>query len=461
MPPAVREVYVRLLEGSGGDAYLVGGPVRDLLIGRRVHDWDLATPAPPGRVKQLFPRTIDTGLAHGTVTAVHLGRRVEITSFRTEGPYFDGRRPSSVSFGATLEQDLARRDFTINAMAIGPAGRRGAGPFLKDPWNGVADLARRTVRAVGDPRERFAEDRLRVLRAFRIAAELAFELDPATESAAADCASSLGGVAAERIRDEMVRVLVSPRAGWGLEKLRRAGIVDVILPELAAGYGFEQNEYHPYDVWYHSVLACANVEPQLHLRLAALLHDVGKPVTLSVDEEGRRHFYGHENTGAELAAAILKRLRFSNELTGRVVHLVRRHMDLHDLPPEAGDAAVRRMAARVGRENIGDLLRLRKADRLASGKSGPVSAGTLDVLSRLKALDRADAALKVTDLKIDGHRVMEVTGCPPGVEIGRILDSLLEEVLEDPALNNPRDLEALARRLAGRDGRQDGRDGAG
>lgn len=453
LPPAVREVYSRLLS-SGRDTYLVGGPVRDLLIGRPVHDWDLATSALPEDVKSLFPETADTGIAHGTVTVVHRDRPIEVTTLRSEGPYLDGRRPSSVTFGVPLERDLARRDFTINAMAMSPrrGGRTGPvaapGPFFRDPCGGLEDIARRTVRAVGDARQRFSEDRLRVLRAFRIAAELGFDLDPATERAAAAAAADLSGVAAERVRDELSRILVSAQAGWALERLRAAGVVAVLLPELEAAHGFEQNEYHPYDVWYHSILTCDGIEPLLHLRLAALLHDVGKPVTLSVDGHGRRHFYGHEKVGADIAAEILKRLRFPADLSRRVVHLVRRHMDLHDLAPDAGDSAVRRMAARIGREHIGDLLRLRKADRSASGKAGPVSRGTLDALSRLAALDRADAALKVCDLRIDGHRVMELSGLAPGPGVGRILDALLEEVLEDPSLNNTRDLEDLVRRMA-------------
>jgi poly(A) polymerase/tRNA nucleotidyltransferase (CCA-adding enzyme) len=430
-----------------------------LLLGRQVRDWDLATAAPPERVKAAFPHTVDTGLAHGTVTVVNRDRHVEITTFRTEGPYLDGRRPSTVSFNATLQEDLVRRDFTINAMALGRPGGSGGSTLLTDPARGLDDLSLRIVRTAGDPGARFAEDHLRILRAFRIAAELNFDLDPETEAAAARAAATLGAVAAERVRDELSRILVTPGVAAWLERLRSAGIIAVLIPELEAGYRFEQNEYHPHDVWYHSILTCGSIEPVLHLRLAGLLHDIAKPAVLSVDGEGRRHFYGHELAGADMAAGILRRLRYDKDLAGRVTHLIRMHMDLHDLPPEAGDAAVRRMAARIGREHIGDLLRLRKADRGASGKAGPASRGTLEVLARLAALDRADTALKVTDLRTDGRRVMEVSGLTPGPEVGRILHALLEAVLEDPSLNNPSDLDRLALRFAAQPSGREGHGG--
>ncbi|MDP2872820.1 MAG: HD domain-containing protein [Bacillota bacterium] len=442
VPAPVRHILGHLSACAGQPTYLVGGSVRDLLLGRAVHDWDLASAALPDAVRALFPRTLDTGIAHGTVTVVHQGCAVEVTTFRREGPYLDGRHPSSVSFDAGLRDDLARRDFTINAMALGAGGR------LHDPFGGLDDLALRRIRAVGDPAARFAEDHLRVMRAFRLAAELGFDLDSGTAAAARACACALDRVAAERLRAELDRILLSPNASWALERLRAAGAIDVLLPELTAGAGFVQNEYHPHDVWTHSVLTCAHIEPVLHLRLAGLLHDAGKPVTLTVDELGRRHFYGHERRSAELAEDIMRRLRYDQDTTRRVVHLIRVHMDLHDLPAGSGDAAVRRVAARVGRENIADLLRLRRADRLAAGKPRAASAGILRLLERLAALERADEALSLSDLRIDGHGVMEATGLPPGPQVGRVLAGLLEAVLDNPEINNPADLARLARILA-------------
>jgi len=419
--------------------------VRDLLLGRQVHDWDLATSLLPEQVTGEFDHTVPTGLAHGTVTVIQDGTPVEVTTLRREGPYCDGRRPSAVSFDADLSADLSRRDFTINAMAL--AHRSSftlASGFLRDPFDGLVDLARRTVRAVGDPATRFAEDHLRVLRAHRFVAELGFELEPATADASRAWAPELPKVAAERIQAELNRVVLSPHVFCGLESMRHGGVLGVILPELAATVGFEQNEFHPYDVWTHSALACSFVPPVLHLRLAALLHDVGKPLTMTIDADGRRHFYGHEQVSAQMAEAILSRLRYDRTTIAGVGHLVGVHMDFHDLPTDASDAAVRRAAARVGRENISDLLRLRHADRLAAGKQGPVSPGTLRLLARLAALERSDAALSLHDLQFDGRRVMEVTGIRQGPEVGHILHQLLLRVIEDPALNNPADLERLA-----------------
>jgi tRNA nucleotidyltransferase/poly(A) polymerase len=437
--------------------YLVGGTVRDLLLRRASHDWDVATGGLPGAVMAVFERIVPTGLAHGTVTVIQSGSQVEVTSLRREGPYADGRRPDYVEFGAALSEDLGRRDFTINAMAFGwpvPAAcpqqdLRRLKPILFDPHGGLRDLAAGVVRAVGDPAQRLAEDHLRILRAYRIAAELDMRLDPTLVRAATSLAGRVAEVAPERIRAELDRMLLSRSPAWCLEQLRLAGVVEVVLPELAAGYGFSQNEFHPYDVWYHSIIACDSAPGVLHLRLAALLHDVGKPLTLTVDAQGRRHFYGHEQLSATMAATILQRLRYDHATIAKVQHLVARHMDLHDLPEDASDAAVRRAAARVGRGNISDLLHLREADRRAAGKQGAVSQGTLRLLARLLELDRRDTALAVTDLCIDGHAVMRATGLQPGPAVGRVLSRLLDAVLEDPTLNNPPDLLRLAELYAG------------
>lgn len=442
----MRRVWARLAR-LAPETYLVGGSVRDLLLGRPVRDWDLATAAPPPAVSSWFDRVIPTGIEHGTVTVMEGPLAVEVTTFRTEGPYADGRRPSRVRFDAGLAEDLGRRDFAINAMALGLDPRDGPG-WLRDPYGGWRDLARRRIRTVGPPEQRMAEDHLRILRGYRLAAELGFQLEEETRQAAARAASRLGAVSAERIRDELERILLSPGVAPACQAMLHDGVLAVILPELAAGAGFEQNEYHPYDVFTHSVLACANVPAQPHLRWAALLHDAGKPTTLSVDRQGRRHFFGHEAASAEIAARVLARLRYDQDTIRRVEHLVRVHMDLHELPPDAGDAAVRRAAARVGREHLGDLLRLRRADRIAAGKRGPASPGTLRLLERLARLEGSKAALAVRDLAIDGHQVMDATGLGPGPAVGEVLRRLLDAVLEDPGLNNPADLERLARQYA-------------
>lgn len=427
-PRPARRILHRL-EKAGYPAFFVGGSVRDLLLGRRPRDWDIATAATPGDVMWLFPHVVDTGSAFGTVTVIEAGLPVEVTTFRREGVYRDRRHPSKVVFTGSLEEDLTRRDFTCNALALSPTGR------LVDPLGGRKDLAAGLVRAVGSPEERFREDALRVLRAARLAAELEFDIEGATEEAVKRAAPGLRRIAAERIRQEVELMLLSARPARALELCRRLGILEQFWPELTEGFQLPQNRFHAYPVWEHLLLTVAGVPPVLHLRLAALLHDVAKPRTLSVDAAGERHFYGHEVVGADMTREMLSRLRFPNELVERVAHLVRHHMELHAYEGMT-DAGIRRMLSRVGKENIGDLIRLRVADRAASGRrQGALAAGTWWILRRVKAILEEDAVLKVTDLAVDGHDLMARTGVRPGPIVGWLLAQLLEEVLADPRRN--------------------------
>lgn len=418
----------------------MGGGVRDLLLGRRVGDWDVATDARPEQVAGLFDKVIPTGIEHGTVT-VMIGRsQVEVTTFRGDLGYSDGRRPDRVVFLKSLREDLKRRDFTVNAMAYDTRSDR-----IIDPHQGRRDLKRGVIRAVGDPLRRFAEDGLRPLRAVRFASVLGFEIEKKTFGAIAKRLKVFRKVAPERVRVELLKILGSRQAHQGIELLRDSGLLEEILPELAPGVGFAQNRFHKYDVYHHVLKCLEHARGDAVLKLAVLLHDVAKPQTAE-GPEGERTFYGHEMASAEAAARVLKRLRFSNQERQRVVTLISSHM-FHYLP-EWTDGAVRRLVRRVGPELLEDMYELRRADAWGRG------VGVRDTLANLKALKRRvakvlaeDAALKVTDLAIGGEEVMKVLRIRPGPRVGKILDALLEQVLDDPSLNKPKKLKSLVEKI--------------
>jgi tRNA nucleotidyltransferase (CCA-adding enzyme) len=421
-------------------AWIVGGCVRDLLRGRSPSDWDIATVARPEELLRIFPRAIPTGIAHGTVTVVLAGQNYEITTLRGEGTYTDGRRPDWVEFVDEITADLARRDFTVNAIAIDPVDGQ-----LIDPFDGRADLARGLLRAVGDPRRRFAEDGLRVLRAARFVATLELTLDPDTEAAISPTLDTYRKVAQERVRDEWTKTMTARLPSRAFEVMRRTGILEVTCPELLKGVGMQQNRWHAYDVWRHGLEcmdACAR-DPVL--RIAALLHDVGKPYTRSYSEKTNDYtFYDHDRVGAEVAEPIVARLRFSNEDRARIVHLVRHHLFHYSL--ECTDAAVRRWIRRVGRERIEDLCLLNEADVRAKG---PDFSADLDALAALKRhVERViaeGAALSTRDLAIDGRDLMRELGVRPGRIIGEVLQALLEIVTSEPTMNERTVLLAAAK----------------
>ena len=442
LPAGVREIAAALAT-AGRRAYLVGGSIRDLLIGRAVTDWDLATDAHPEEVVRLFARTIPTGIAHGTVTVLPpAGGAFEVTTLRREWGYTDARRPDGVAFVADVREDLARRDFTVNAIAADLA----TGEII-DPAAGIGDLESRTLKAVGDARARFLEDALRPLRAARFVSQLEFELEPATRAAMAlpEVHERFALLAQERIRDEILKLLASPRPSTAIEILREAGLLALFLPELDVCHGEPQNEYHRYDVYDHT-LAVIDAAPSEKpvVRLAALFHDLAKPGTR--EEHGTKvTFYGHQTAGAEIAERALTRLRFPNELRDRVVHLVREHM--FDYHPVWSDAAVRRFVRRIGPDAIADLFDLRIADVMGKGKGGyPV--GLEHVRRRIESVLARRDALSVRDLAADGTDVMRVGEMPAGPGVGRVLERLLERVLADPSLNNREILLELIPALA-------------
>jgi tRNA nucleotidyltransferase (CCA-adding enzyme) len=446
IPPGVLAIAQRLRE-AGGQAWIVGGAVRDLLLARPVTDWDLATDLVPEDVSPLFRRTVDVGVRFGTVRILQGGDEVEVTTFRRDGLYSDARRPDEVSFSRRLDEDLFRRDFTINALAWDPIDGR-----LEDPTGGRDDLEARLIRAVGDPEERFREDGLRLLRAVRIAAQLDFDLEPATYRALLLCAPRIEKISPERVREELDRLLLAPRPAAALSLLHETGLLRRILPELAGCYGVVQNQHHAYDVFHHTLAAVEAAPPSRRLvRLAALFHDLGKPATRG-EKHGTTTFYAHQSVGRRLVDRAFRRLRFSNEDRSAVGHLVQHHM--FHYRPEWTDAAVRRFLRDIGEEHLDDIFLLRAADSAGNGTRRRASP-ELEALRRRIAVEiERRSALTVRDLSIDGHDLMRELALNPGPELGRILRTLLEEVLEDPELNERGTLLARAGEIhaAGPDG---------
>jgi tRNA nucleotidyltransferase (CCA-adding enzyme) len=433
---------VKKLRDAGYACWIVGGCVRDSMLGRPVSDWDVATEAPPESLMKVFPRAIPTGLQHGTVTLVLGGHHYEITTLRGETMYSDGRRPDAVHFVEEITADLARRDFTVNAIAVDPENGD-----VVDPFGGAADLVAKILRAVGDPRQRFSEDGLRVLRAARFCATLDFDLEPATFSAIAPTLDTFRKVSAERVRDEWVKTMKARQPSRAFNVMKDSGILGVSCPELLEGVGMEQNKWHAFDVWGHAMAcmdACAG-DPVL--RIAALLHDVGKPRSRAFSDKTKDYtFYDHDRIGAEIAEPICQRLRFSNDERQRIVTLVRHHLFHYDA---WSDAAVRRWIRRVGKERIEDLFLLNEAD--LRGKAEVVEDAIFANLFAMKAhvakVLEEGAALSTRDLAIDGHVVMKELALKPGRIIGEVLEGLLEEVIADPAANTREHLLQRARSL--------------
>ncbi|HEU0236406.1 MAG TPA: HD domain-containing protein [Candidatus Limnocylindrales bacterium] len=442
VPPAVLDL-LGTLWAAGHDAFVVGGSVRDALLGRPAADWDLATSARPEQIVEAFPGSVYEN-RFGTVAVRRDDDVFEITTFRSDHDYADFRRPHRVEFGDDIEPDLARRDFTVNAIAWGRTGDRGAAkadgsgkPAIVDPFDGRADLATRTLRAVGDPIRRFDEDALRMLRAVRLATVLDFTIEPATLEAIAARAELARHLSGERVAAEMARLLAAPAPSTGLRLMETSGLLRELLPELAAERGVAQNKVPGDDLWDHtlrSVDAAAADRPIV--RWAALLHDIGKPATAA---DG--HFYGHDAVGAEMAEAILGRLRLPRAVIDRVVQLIRQHMFMYD--SGWSDAAVRRFIGKVGLPALDELLDLRAADNVGSGR--PADAGGLGELRRrIDEQLAAEVALDRADLQVDGGDLITELGLSPGPLIGRLLDDLLERVIADPALNDRPTLLLLA-----------------
>jgi putative nucleotidyltransferase with HDIG domain len=443
--PEKLKLALARLAADSHSAWLVGGSVRDVLLeprraaGARLERWDVSTDRRPDQVREVFPRVEGVGERHGTVLVLWEGLEFEVTTFRREGEYSDARRPDQVWFTDDVLEDLARRDLTVNALAYSIADGR-----LLDPHGGARDIHRRTLRAVGDPLERFREDALRPLRVARLAAVLEMEPEPETRAALAAVRDRVGALAIERVRGELERLMEAARPSRGYEILREAGLLECWLPELAACRGVPQNRFHAYDVYFHSLYSCDAAAPEKpEVRWAALLHDIGKPGT-RVEREGEGTFYGHAELGAKLADARLATLRFATDFRERVVHLIREHM--FDFQESWSDAAVRRFVRRVGVEQVADLFDLRMADALGNGTRGPDTRRLEAMAKRIEGVLRGASALSVHQLVVDGDDVMRALGVPPGPEVGHVLQALLEQVIEQPALNTR---AALLQRLDG------------
>lgn len=443
VPEEVVAVSKTLAE-AGFEAYLVGGCVRDMLLAREPKDWDVATDATPAEIQKLFPDSVyenDFGTV-GVKTESEDPRLkiIEITTYRIEGKYTDQRHPDEVKFASHIEDDLARRDFTVNAMAMDMKGD------VIDPFAGARDIKERVLRTVGAPEERFSEDALRLMRAVRFSVELDFEIEMNTRRAIVKLAGGLEAIAKERVRDELVKILMTPNAAKGIILLEELDLLRYVLPELREGIGVGQNKHHIYTVFEHNVRAlgyAAGENYSLAVRMASLLHDVGKP-KVKGGTGADATFYQHEYVGARMAVKMLDRLRFSREFTEQVAHLVRMHMFNYETGV-ISPAGVRRLVARVGPENIDDLLKVREADRIGSGVKKAVPYRLRHLLFMIEKVKRDPLSPKMLALR--GDDLMPLLNLPQSRRVGWILNALMEEVIDDPKKNDKKYLEKRAKEL--------------
>ncbi len=423
--------------------YLVGGAVRDLIQKKPVQDWDFTTNAIPKKILKLFPKNSFYNNKFGTVTIIYPKNKIEITTFRSEKGYSDRRHPDKIIWGKTIEEDLARRDFTIDAIALKPIKEIASFPLVEkrqekidylfamiDPFEGKKDLKNKLIRAVGNPQQRFNEDALRMLRAIRISSQLGFIIEENTFKAIQENVSLIKNISAERIRDELLKILSSPFAAEGFIFLRNSGLLKFIIPELEKGYGLHQAKHHIYDVWTHSIESlryCPSKDPLV--RFATLLHDIGKPLVAKGKGE-KRTFHNHEVVGAQIAKKIAFRLKLSKKEIEKLWKLIRWHQFTVD--ERQTDKAIKRFIRKVGKENLKDILDLRIGDRLGGGAKK--TSWRLELFKkRLAGVQKQPLSLK--DLKIDGYDVMNVLKIPPGPKVGKVLKIIFNEVEENKEKN--------------------------
>ena len=445
LPKEIQDICAKL-EAEGFEAYIVGGPVRDFLMGKTPHDWDMTTDAKPENIQKIFPHSFYNNV-FGTVTIINNDtendnvKTVEITTYRTEREYSDGRHPDQVAFTPSLAEDLKRRDFTVNAMAM---RERDAQEEIIDLFSGKQDLSDKIIKAVGNPDDRFSEDALRMLRAVRFAVQLGFEIDKETFASVQSNAEKLKNISKERIRDEFQKIILSEEAARGVELLRESGLLLYIIPELEAGIGVTQNRHHIYTIYEHLLMSLKTCpSKKLEVRLSALFHDIAKPQT-KVGEGQDSTFYNHDYVGAKITEKILKRLKFPNRIVEKTSLLVKNHMFYYNTD-EVSEAGVRRLIARVGKENLKDLMDLRIADRLGSGtpKGKPYKLRHLEYLIEKVSKDPISPKM----LKINGQNIMELLHIQPGPKVGAILKVLLAEIIENPTKNSQKHLEMRVKDL--------------
>ncbi len=443
----------KFFSDNGFKSYLVGGAVRDMLMGKACHDYDIATNATPAQVMKIFRNVIPTGIAHGTVTIHIFGLELETTTFRTEAEYTDGRHPDNVKYAQTIEEDLSRRDFTMNAIAAELSTGK-----ITDPFNGQSDIKSRIIRTVGNPLERFSEDGLRPVRAIRFAGQLGFEIEKKTFNAISneEILKKVEGISTERFRDEFCKILASEKPSAGIKLLEQAGILRIFVPQFSPCRGcLQQDErgFHEFDVADHILYACDGCPKEnLTVRLSAFYHDIGKPeskTTEIIDGKERIHFHGHEQVSAEKAAESMASLKFSNDEIKKVRHLVKEHMFHYE--SSWSDAAVRRFIIRAGAENLEDLFLLRLADiygmhRIPLQENSPSWKLLAELKNRIEKILNENSALSLKDLKINGKDLMEA-GIPSGKTMGKILNELFETVTDSPEMNDKEKLTALAKKI--------------
>lgn len=427
LPEKVNHI-IQEIQAAGFEAYAVGGCVRDSILGRIPDDWDITTSAKPQQVKEIFRRTVDTGIRHGTVTVMFDKEGFEVTTYRVDGEYEDSRHPKEVMFTASLEEDLKRRDFTINAMAYNES------TGLVDIFDGIEDLEKGIIRCVGNPEERFTEDALRIMRAIRFSAQLGYVIEENTKKAIEKLASTLNRISAERIQVELTKLMVSPHPDY-LRVAYETGVTKVIFPEWDAAMETAQNHpHHCYSVGEHILHSLAHVPADKVLRLSMLLHDIAKPLALEVDEEGITHFHGHAQMGEEMAKTILRRLRMDNDTISKVSRLVRFHDYGNGVEPNG--RIVRRAVSKVGEELFPSLLLVRRADILA--QSDYKRAEKLQSLEAwetcFEEIQKSGQCVSMKTLAINGKDLIDA-GFAPGKQLGDILDALLQDVLENPEHN--------------------------
>ena len=432
--PENARTILQVLHNAGYEAYIVGGCVRDALLGRQPGDWDLTTSAKPQQVKALFRRTVDTGIQHGTVTVMMDKEGYEVTTYRLDGVYEDHRHPKEVAFTNDLKEDMKRRDFTINAMAYNEE------EGLVDYFGGRNDLKQGVIRCVGNPMERFEEDALRVLRALRFAGQLGFSVEEKTKEAMRQHSGYLKEVSAERIRVELEKLLLSDQPQLLLSLGRECHITDIVLPEVNSMLDTKQlNPHHCYDVGHHCMKAVLQVDKKPHMRWAALLHDVGKPCTATTDEKGVMHFYGHPAKGAELAKKILRRLKYDNDTIKKVEHLIYWHD--YDFGTEITLRRVRRAMYKIGPDAMPDLFSLKQADILS--QSEEKREEKLQLLEQVKQayseVKKQGQCVTMKELAVNGKDLIAL-GIKPGKRMGEILKALLEYVVEHPECNTKEQL---------------------
>lgn len=441
VPPDVKYIINTLIE-SGYEAFIVGGCVRDSMLNKQPKDWDITTNALPLDTISLFKdngfKVIETGLKHGTVTVVINGEGFEITTYRIDGEYSDGRFPDTVAFTTLLKEDLSRRDFTINAMAFND--KEG----LMDYFNGLEDLKNKIIRCVGNANERFTEDNLRRLRAVRFSSQLDFEIEENTYCALATNPQNLLVLSSERVRDELCKILLSNNAFFGISDLSFLGMLKFIIPELEECYGFEQqNKHHDKTVFGHILSVVENTPPKLEIRLAALLHDIGKSKCFTMGEDGQGHFLQHHKISADMSRVILGRLKFDNKMIDKVCILVYEHMSRYD---KIRTTNIKRFINRVGIDNLDDLFELQIADIKGASKEYQDFSNVLRMKEDCVRILNEKQPLSVKDLKINGKDLMQL-GVKQGKEIGEALNQLIEMILEAPELNEKDRLLQIAKSI--------------